>query len=659
MSSKVARPANTDELSAASWMQPPRRKVCATNCGNRATAANRPRRPQKSLASLVYFLHPMFRAFFRVRGLWSLLVLTLTVLQPSAPSPAAIAMADPADVLRWDLVGHIADQPIAWLAVPPDGLASGVLFARAVDSSTTFIVDGQTNGQPGAAVTRRSRDGGKTWDRVPEAPGRMILPPGGAPAFSLARDALYRSIDAGQTWNSVAPLQADELLFSPNFKQDGVVFLRGSDHLWRSTDGGLTWTNLDPGAGQSIAAVRLSPAYGSDHTLFVGADSARPSGLGKNPPPTDNADSLGVLVSADGGTSWASVADGLQIDATPYRQIVDIAISPNFSTDQTLYVSGLGPWQPPDRPSSLCSSCMTPRVGMFRSHDAGASWEAVNQLSFQTNIGGGSLSASPGYADDHMVSESLSQRGAAPSQSGCSLAVSADGGDSWHEAKASSNGAGLCGMGIVRAAASTVLLAYQPPYYLSAGPNRNIEHSRDGGASWTMLAPPGDGLVNGLAEDLAQRQTVLSDRVLQATQNGDLWDYGPFPPCAIQPTLGFGQVWTQQPEWQDSAGCPLAQEQPVQINAEHKDLPVQGPTDVYWTPDGSACVQVTHDVQSRVQGSAVNPANCADPPEQQLPGSILRFRNGQYWLYIADAPGHGVVVNSNSAPHPAALELTP
>jgi len=43
------------------------------------------------------------------------------------------ARADDPSVLRWELVGHIADLPIVWLAVPPDGLASGALFAQGFD----------------------------------------------------------------------------------------------------------------------------------------------------------------------------------------------------------------------------------------------------------------------------------------------------------------------------------------------------------------------------------------------------------------------------------------------------------------------------------------------------------------------------------------------
>src|SRR5262249_32822832 len=151
----------------------------------------------------------------------------------------------------------------------PDGLASGVLFARSVDSKTGYVL----NSQPlSGGSTRRSRDGGKTWETGPDAPGRGGLPPGGTPAFRVTQDGGFRSTDAGGTWTSVLSQAAEEIVFSPGFHQDGTAFVRGGDQLWRSTDSGATWSSLDPGAGQAIVAVRLSPGFASDRTLFVGAD---------------------------------------------------------------------------------------------------------------------------------------------------------------------------------------------------------------------------------------------------------------------------------------------------------------------------------------------------------------------------------------------------
>jgi photosystem II stability/assembly factor-like uncharacterized protein len=525
-------------------------------------------------------------------------------------APTATSLADTTDVLRWEQVGHIAEQPIEWLAVPPDGLASGILFARAVDPRTAYVLNSQVT----SGTTRRSLDAGKTWETVADAPGRVVLPPSGSPAFSLAKDAVYRSTDAGMTWAPVASVGAAELLFSPGFGRDGVLFLRGGDQLWRSSDAGLTWTNVDPGGGgQAIVSARLSPAFGSDRTLFAGAVSARPTSVGRGPlqpPPTDNVDSLGLLISTDAGSTWSSLSDGLQIDGDPYRQVLDVAVSPNFASDQTLYVSSLGPWQTPD--------------------------DSVN---------------CPRCAAGQVLTQSFVLRGASPSQSICELAISTDAGDSWQALPRPGESQAVCDVGAVDAAGSTAILAYRAPYYLTNEPNRNIEHSLDGGATWTPLSPPGDGLAPGFQSDLEQRQVLLPDRVFQATQKGDLWQYAPLPACATQPTLGFGQVWAEHADWQDAAGCPTGPEQPIQVQSAHKDV-----ADTYWTTDGTVCVEVRRDTRGGLHATPASAGSCTGPGDVQFSGARLPLANNQYWLYIADAPDHGLIVSTAPA---AAVEVTP
>jgi hypothetical protein len=305
------------------------------------------------------------------------IALAAMALLASLP-PAARAQRG-SSVLRWEHIGHIADQKVAWLAVPPDGSASGLLFARTAGTPYSSILDASNpgTGQPTPGTTYRSRDGGKTWEAVTDAPGRVVLPAGGAPAFSLARDGVYRSSDLGASWSAVLPLATEQLVLSPTFGQDGIAFALGQDQLWRTTDTGRTWAHLDPGQGQIVIATALSPAFGSDHTLFAAAVTARPATQQPEPPPTDNIDSAGLLVSQDGGTTWTQVSDGLQTDDGPYHQVVAIGVSPNFAADQTVYVTGLGPWLPPDRAGELCGTCALPSVATFATHDAGGAWQVV------------------------------------------------------------------------------------------------------------------------------------------------------------------------------------------------------------------------------------------------------------------------------------------
>lgn len=553
---------------------------------------------------------------------------------------ASSATADAGDVLRWQQLGHVGDLPVQWLAVPPDGLASGLLFAGLTDPKHTEI--------------RRSRDGGRDWETVADAPGRIVLPQGGAAAFSLGTNAVYRSTDAGETWTAVLPLAGAELVLSPAFAQDGIAFARGGGKLWRSMDGGATWANLDPGQGQVIEVVRLSPAFATDRTVFVGADSTSPpTASGTHPgSPTDPADSLGVLLSQDAGESWTSVSDGLQIDDAPFRQVMDIAISPSYAQDRTIFTAALGPWQStPQNPGTIYTAAV------FRSRDAGASWDAVRQeRSGGTYISQETLALSSGFASDQTLlwsdaygSDSM------PVRSGCSLAVSSDAGDSWHNREApqgadSSSWTGLCGLGTGSLNGSSALLAYPSVYYLAAPALIPALHSVDGGATWITLGPPGDWVFESPdVPGIVARQSVVPGALLRGTQQGDLWAYASFPPCSIQPALGFGRLWTQHPELRQPAGCPVAPEQPLTLQVRHVEQPGQA-YDLYWTATTpSLCVQVFYDVGGPSAGWPAHTPEaqgCTGLGDQTRPGSILSFANGHYWLYIEDPGGSGFVVTS-------------
>jgi photosystem II stability/assembly factor-like uncharacterized protein len=218
----------------------------------------------------------------------------------------------------------------------------------------------------------RSTDGGVTWTRLtlPDAARKplMALSPAFATdltAFLALGQQVYRSDDRGDSWTPIgAPLPSgiNALSVSPGFSGDGRLFVAAADKglfrcdgggiwnlisgeqftgrfitdldispgypgdptifvsayndgIFRSDDGGSTWTNVTPFYRIRLA-VALSPAFTTDHTLFIGETGF---------------DEGGAYVSHDRGQTWTAIGGGLMSGF-----VDDLASSPQFAKDQTV-----------------------------------------------------------------------------------------------------------------------------------------------------------------------------------------------------------------------------------------------------------------------------------------------------------------------------------
>lgn len=129
------------------------------------------------------------------------------------------------------------------------------------------------------------------------------------------------------------------LAVSPDYANDGALFAGQSSSvsigasLYRSVDRGATWQRLVGAA--SILKVMLSPNFAGDHRVFMLADQR-------------------VLTSNDAGETW-SLSPIWDFDNTARL----LALSPNFSANQTLYAVG---------------------SNVYRSLDAGVTWQMSSSL---------------------------------------------------------------------------------------------------------------------------------------------------------------------------------------------------------------------------------------------------------------------------------------
>jgi len=183
-----------------------------------------------------------------------------------------------------------------------------------------------------------------TWQRTGGWPGGTITAlvllsdPGQTTAILAGTKAgLFRSQDAGQSWQRVLPGPADPALVAlavaaPGKTGRDIFATSEGGRLYRSSDGGATWPEMPSWAGLGVGvAIAISPNYADDATLFV-------------------ATADGPLRSQDGGESWESSTFGLlDVDT------LCLAISSNYAQDETLWAG-------------------TAFGGFFRSRNSGRSW---------------------------------------------------------------------------------------------------------------------------------------------------------------------------------------------------------------------------------------------------------------------------------------------
>jgi photosystem II stability/assembly factor-like uncharacterized protein len=189
----------------------------------------------------------------------------------------------------------------------------------------------------------RSTDRGASWEQIeigppPEEEGLLrqfvlaVSPQYAADGtiFAATRQGeLFRSTQGGDedTWELRSTLSGRirSLALSPQFAEDQVLYAGTVEGVYRSDDAGATWQETSvfieaEANGQetdAAAQVALSPAYGTDGTVFAATDS-------------------GLFVSRDHGTTWTEVVSG---PLTASSRLEAVAVSPDFVADQLVLAS--------------------------------------------------------------------------------------------------------------------------------------------------------------------------------------------------------------------------------------------------------------------------------------------------------------------------------
>jgi photosystem II stability/assembly factor-like uncharacterized protein len=253
--------------------------------------------------------------------------------------------------------------------------------------------------------------------------------------------------------------------------QSGLVFAACSSGLKRSADGGQTWedalADLNLSEPLPVTSLVISPEFEQQGKVFAGAPGGIFHSTGgqawravviASPAPTVSALAIspnysrdetvfagtmedGVFVSLNGGERWVAWNFGL-LDLN----VMCLSISPDYAKDETLFAGT--------------------ESGIFRSTNGGRAWREIElPFGYDAVL---SVALSPRYAQDHTVYAGTENQG---------LWVSADEGETWQRLAEET----------IEDPVNAILVTEKDG--LLALTSVALWHSTGGGATWTNRLP--------------------------------------------------------------------------------------------------------------------------------------------------------------------------
>lgn len=218
----------------------------------------------------------------------------------------------------------------------------------------------------------KSTNGGVVWQQLDTLPTKLIMSIALSSAYnsdstlaiSTYTGGLYKTTNKGITWTAInnsfgQKFRFSDVVFSPNYRLDKTIFVSGGlKASAKSIDRGNSWNISSISNVSTLPTIMaISPKFASDQTIYVGT---RQNG--------------GIFRSINGGAAYSLILPNA-------RAIQSLVISPDFSTDKTLYAS-FG-------------------AGVFKTVDGGETWQLLaNSSTFQPNV---RLAISPNYKVDKTV----------------------------------------------------------------------------------------------------------------------------------------------------------------------------------------------------------------------------------------------------------------
>ncbi len=434
------------------------------------------------------------------------------------------------NVTCMDVLAHNPHDPVLGLGISPNFVNDKTLFVATYGELTDWSYPD----------ILRSTDGGLSWTRLPNGMDNRAKFSSirVSPHFSQDNTVfvttvgngagVYKSIDRGDSWQSfntgLINRHVMELEIAKSGTDTYVLFMApGGGELYRSTSIQADWTKvLDP-SGSPIGVIAASPDFMQDSTVMV----ARTTG--------------NLLISSDGGAQWSDkgnpVIDGIIHDIAiapgnakeiflatsegvfysddwgdtfiqkpanlPIEAINNIAISPNYLIDKTVY-------------------CTTITQAVYKSINRGNTWWLHKSGAVVT---GQALTKLAEFSE-LQISNTFSADGAVFLSAYDGLFISTDGGKVWSEKQTRQN--------------LITGLAFSPSFkddrrilsttYFGGG----FYTSPNSGAKWTRSSPVGweeisnKGQLSSFDVDFVQNHTGSPIAVVTSNHSrlGFSSDYG-------------------------------------------------------------------------------------------------------------------------------------
>lgn len=372
------------------------------------------------------------------------------------------------------------DAGATWTAA--SGGLGQVLFTQlAVDPQDALIAYARQSSLYGPLF--RTTDGGASWQQIRDGVEGWTLARDGVTLYASSGASIARSRDRGARWEELSgarlPASVDALATDPTQPERLYAGLRGHG-IYLSQDAGTSWAPLQAHLlGGVSTAVAVHPT--ETDTVYAA------HGHGD------------VSVTKDGGATWRALAR-LGI-GSPQDQATAIVIRP-------------------DRPGTVF---VANRTGVYRSDDAGATWQ----------------DSSSGLGDRRIISLAIDPRdpqhmyaGTGDSKQyfvyrGTGLYRSTNGGASWQRVP-DIPAAPVPSIAVSAADGNLVYAAVM---------GRGIYRSADRGATWTAAAPLQNPYAYVIAAHPTQRDTIYAGTLQYYGRNN--WDGSD----ALHKSVDGGRTW--------------------------------------------------------------------------------------------------------------------